>query len=142
MGRSPDANVKKINLQHALEWDRKGLLHRHFGSPVLKDTIAVPNNGYVVLRFRASNPGMAATDFPLRFQFHFSFPRRLLALPLSFPVPHIDRNEFSFPHRNKGRSAASASELPAMRTSLASNQAPATIPRLMLVNKLYRLSYV
>lgn len=57
MGRSPDANIKKINLKHALEWDRKGLLHRQFAKPPLKDTIAVPNNGYVVLRFRADNPG-------------------------------------------------------------------------------------
>lgn len=57
MGRSPDANIKKINLKHALDWDRKGLLHRQFGKPPLKDTIAVPNNGYVVLRFRADNPG-------------------------------------------------------------------------------------
>lgn len=58
MGRSPDANIKKINLKHALEWDRKGLLHRQFGKPPLKDTVAVPNNGYVVLRFRADNPGI------------------------------------------------------------------------------------
>lgn len=58
MGRSPDSNIKKINLKHALDWDRKGLLHRQFGKPPLKDTIAVPNNGYVVLRFRADNPGI------------------------------------------------------------------------------------
>lgn len=57
MGRSPDTNVNKINLKHALEWDRKGLLHRQFAKPPLKDTVAVPNNGYVVLRFRADNPG-------------------------------------------------------------------------------------
>lgn len=57
MGRSPDTNVKKINLKHALDLDRRGLLHRQFGHPPLKDTIAVPNNGYVVVRFRADNPG-------------------------------------------------------------------------------------
>lgn len=57
MGRSPDTNVKKINLKHALDLDRRGLLHRQFGQPPLKDTIAVPNNGYVVVRFRADNPG-------------------------------------------------------------------------------------
>lgn len=57
MGRSPDSTVKKINLKHALDLDRRGLLHRQFGKPPLKDTIAVPNNGYVVLRFRADNPG-------------------------------------------------------------------------------------
>lgn len=72
MGRSPDANIKKINLKHALEWDRKGLLHRQFGKPPLKDTIAVPNNGYVVLRFRADNPGStkSCTMKNLRFQFN------------------------------------------------------------------------
>lgn len=58
MGRSPDSNIKKINLKHALEWDRKGLLHRQFSKPPLKDSIAVPNNGYAVIRFRADNPGM------------------------------------------------------------------------------------
>lgn len=58
MGRSPDTTVKKINLKHALDLDRRGLLHRQFNLPPGKDTLAVPNNGYVVLRFRADNPGM------------------------------------------------------------------------------------
>lgn len=57
IGRSPDQNVKKINLKHALDLDRRGLLHRRFSLPPAKDTIAVPNNGYVILRFRADNPG-------------------------------------------------------------------------------------
>lgn len=59
VGRSPDKSVKKINLKHALELDRKGLLHRHFQLPPMKDTVAVPNNGYAVLRFRADNPGIS-----------------------------------------------------------------------------------
>lgn len=63
MGRSPDTNVKKINLKHALDLDRRGLLHRQFGHPPLKDTIAVPNNGYVVVRFRADNPGEKSFSF-------------------------------------------------------------------------------
>lgn len=61
VGRSPDKSVKKINLKHALELDRKGLLHRHFQLPPMKDTVAVPNNGYAVLRFRADNPGSSVT---------------------------------------------------------------------------------
>ncbi|PSN33041.1 hypothetical protein C0J52_26096 [Blattella germanica] len=61
MGRSPDRNVKKINLKHALDLDRRGLLHREFDLPPGKDTIAVPNNGYVVFRFRADNPGKQLT---------------------------------------------------------------------------------
>ncbi|XP_045445403.1 laccase-1 [Melitaea cinxia] len=60
IGRSPDQNVKKINLKHALDLDRRGLLERHLKQgdlPPAKDTIAVPNNGYVIVRFRANNPG-------------------------------------------------------------------------------------
>ncbi|XP_026494888.1 uncharacterized protein Stw isoform X1 [Vanessa tameamea] len=57
MGRSPDKNIKKINLKHALDLDRKGLLHRQYNLPPFKDTLAVPNNGYVVLRLKADNPG-------------------------------------------------------------------------------------
>ncbi|XP_015602372.1 laccase-5 isoform X1 [Cephus cinctus] len=68
MGRSPDRNVKKINLKHALDLDRRGLLHREFNLPPSKDTIAVPNNGYVVFRFRANNPGYWL--FHCHFLFH------------------------------------------------------------------------
>ncbi|KAK7590828.1 hypothetical protein V9T40_002441 [Parthenolecanium corni] len=68
MGRSPDKNVKKINLKHALDLDRRGLLDRHFNLPPAKDTIAVPNNGYVVFRFRADNPGYWL--FHCHFLFH------------------------------------------------------------------------
>lgn len=57
MGRSPDKNIKKINLKHALDLDRKGLLNRQYNLPPHKDTIAVPNNGYVVIRLKADNPG-------------------------------------------------------------------------------------
>ncbi|KAH1017377.1 hypothetical protein HUJ05_008024 [Dendroctonus ponderosae] len=68
IGRSPDQNVKKINLKHALDLDRRGLLHRHFDLPPGKDTIAVPNNGYVIFRFRADNPGFWL--FHCHFLFH------------------------------------------------------------------------
>lgn len=67
IGRSPDKNIKKINLKHALDLDRRGLLHRQFNLPPTKDTIAVPNNGYVVLRFRADNPGKNHNPFDDRF---------------------------------------------------------------------------
>ena len=68
MGRSPDKTIKKINLKHTLDLDRKGLLHRKFDSPPNKDTLAVPNNGYTVIRFRADNPGY--WYFHCHFQFH------------------------------------------------------------------------
>ncbi|KAF3429633.1 hypothetical protein E2986_09965 [Frieseomelitta varia] len=68
IGRSPDKNVKKINLKHALDLDKRGLLNRQFNLPPAKDTIAVPNNGYVIFRFRADNPGYWL--FHCHFLFH------------------------------------------------------------------------
>lgn len=76
MGRSPDTSVKKINLKHALDLDRRGLLNREFGRPPLKDTIAVPNNGYVIIRFRADNPGFWL--FHCHFQFHIAIGMNLV----------------------------------------------------------------
>ena len=90
MGRSPDTNVRKINLQHALDLDKKGLLKRQFNLPASKDTVSVPNNGYVVLRLRADNPG--AWFFHCHFLYHISIGMSLILnvgtqadLP---PVPH------------------------------------------------------
>ena len=57
MGRLPVRKGKKNNLKDVVDLDRRGLLHREFNLPPAKDTIAVPNNGYVVFRFRADNPG-------------------------------------------------------------------------------------
>ena len=37
--------------------DAQGMLVRHTESPLVKDTVWLPNNGYVVLRFVADNPG-------------------------------------------------------------------------------------
>ncbi|KAI7815036.1 laccase [Rhyzopertha dominica] len=76
IGRSPDQNVKKINLKHALDLDRRGLLHRQFNLPPSKDTIAVPNNGYVIFRFRADNPGWWL--FHCHFLFHIAIGMNLI----------------------------------------------------------------
>ncbi|CAG9807488.1 unnamed protein product [Chironomus riparius] len=76
IGRSPDTTIKKINLKHALDLDRRGLLHRQFDLPPMKDTIAVPNNGYVVFRFRADNPGVWMMH--CHFLFHITIGMNLL----------------------------------------------------------------
>lgn len=114
MGRSPDTTVKKINLKHALDLDRRGLLHREFAAPPRKDTIAVPNNGYVVLRFRADNPGFWM--FHCHFDFHLVIGMGLLLhvgtqfdlppVPPHFPrcgdhLPEIDfyHKHYNFPKK-------------------------------------------
>ncbi|KAK7480575.1 hypothetical protein BaRGS_00028151, partial [Batillaria attramentaria] len=38
--------------------DRRGEIKRNFQSPVLKDTVTVPDGGYAILRFHANNPGV------------------------------------------------------------------------------------
>ncbi|XP_018803993.1 PREDICTED: laccase-5 isoform X2 [Bactrocera latifrons] len=76
LGRSPDKAIKKINLKHALDLDRLGMLERDFTKPTLKDTIAVPNNGYTVLRFRANNPGVWL--FHCHFLFHVAIGMNLV----------------------------------------------------------------
>lgn len=102
MGRSPDTTIKKISLKHALDLDRRGLLHRHFKGPPLKDTIAVPNNGYVVLRFRADNPGWVGKGKSFwnlsQIKFYTKFQWKLLATNIEkFPSvmkPQTNFNSF------------------------------------------------
>lgn len=56
-------NSFPINKDHlisrfeAMKFDKRGLMKRSFGRMPLKDTLAVPRNGYIIARFRADNPG-------------------------------------------------------------------------------------
>lgn len=94
MGRSPDQNITKMNLKHALDLDRRGLLERHLKEgdlPPSKDTIAVPNNGYVVLRFVADNPGFWL--FHCHFMYHFAIGMNVvLQVGTTADVPPVPTN--------------------------------------------------
>lgn len=57
MGRAADKNVSSINWKIVQEMDKRNQVNRCFDKPVRKDTVVIPYNGYVVLRFRADNPG-------------------------------------------------------------------------------------
>ncbi|XP_014240570.1 laccase-2-like isoform X2 [Cimex lectularius] len=51
-------NVKEQNVEVLKHLDEKGLLmKRNLLNPIVKDTVAVPRNGAVALRFIANNPG-------------------------------------------------------------------------------------
>lgn len=56
MGRANE-NVSSINWKIVQEMDKRNQVNRCFDKPVRKDTVVIPYNGYVVLRFRANNPG-------------------------------------------------------------------------------------
>lgn len=40
------------------EMDALGLIKRNFDHPPAKDTVTVPDGGYTIIRFWATNPGM------------------------------------------------------------------------------------
>lgn len=48
------ANVTTTEVE---EFDKKGLIKRNLINPVKKDTVTVPDGGYTILRFHATNPG-------------------------------------------------------------------------------------
>ncbi|EFN74335.1 Laccase-4 [Camponotus floridanus] len=91
------ANVSSINWKIVQEMDKRNLVYRCFDNPVRKDTIAVPFNGYVVLRFRADNPGYWL------FHCHFIYHQivgmeMLLKVGKQEDVPPVPRN---FPKCNQ-----------------------------------------
>lgn len=55
IGKMPESG--KGTLEEAINLDKQNRLNRRYDYPPLKDTIMIPSNGYVVLRFRANNPG-------------------------------------------------------------------------------------
>lgn len=141
IGRSPDKNVKKINLKHALDLDKRGLLNRQFNLPPAKDTIAVPNNGYVIFRFRADNPGErnCATRLHVYNSNHCDHSTsfllfRILAVPLSLLIPHPYRNEFNSTRWNTCRSSTSAAEFPKMRRSPTAHNTAIVIRLISLIH--------
>ncbi|EFN87980.1 Laccase-4 [Harpegnathos saltator] len=61
MGMGRAQNETSINWKIVREMDEKNLVNRCFDKPVRKDTVVIPYNGYVVLRFIANNPGNCHT---------------------------------------------------------------------------------
>ncbi|CAL4147895.1 unnamed protein product [Meganyctiphanes norvegica] len=56
-GRPVDEHWVNITRAEVENMDIKGLITRNLDDPVKKDTITVPDAGYTVIRFRATNPG-------------------------------------------------------------------------------------
>ncbi|CAK9302423.1 unnamed protein product [Gordionus sp. m RMFG-2023] len=58
-----------ISVHEVKKLDQHGKLKRDLKSPVIKDTVAVPNGGYVIIRFVADNPGYWMLHCHLDFHF-------------------------------------------------------------------------
>lgn len=48
---------RPITIEYVKELEKETNLERKYDIPAGKDTLTLPNNGYVVIRFRANNPG-------------------------------------------------------------------------------------
>ena len=57
LGPNLDNQSSTISVDYVKQLDKNGEIKRNFDGPG-KDTLAVPNNGYAVLRVRANNPGI------------------------------------------------------------------------------------
>ncbi|KAK7090336.1 uncharacterized protein [Littorina saxatilis] len=49
--------TEKITRERFIEMDRKGLIDRRLHAAPYKDTLPIPNGGFIVLRLKADNPG-------------------------------------------------------------------------------------
>lgn len=78
------------------ELDRYNLLKRNLDRPPVKDTVTVPDGGYTILRFEASNPGYWL--FHCHIEFHAEIGMALIikvgdndqmkSAPKNFPTCH------------------------------------------------------
>ena len=46
-----------VSIEEVMEMDKRGELPRKLNRAVEKDTVTVPDGGYTILRFHATNPG-------------------------------------------------------------------------------------
>lgn len=46
-----------VTLEEVARLDEQGYIKKNLEDPPVKDTVTVPDGGYTILRFRASNPG-------------------------------------------------------------------------------------
>lgn len=46
-----------VNVSQIRQMDLKGQIKRNLINPPIKDTVPVPDGGYTIIRFKATNPG-------------------------------------------------------------------------------------
>jgi L-ascorbate oxidase len=72
-----------VNVSDIRKMDLNGQIRRNLKDAPLKDTVTVPDGGYTIIRFKATNPGNVATCYSQR-KFHYCLLfSRLLVVPLS-----------------------------------------------------------
>ena len=52
-------NPAGVTLEEIMKMDKRGELPRKLDRAVEKDTVTVPDGGYTIIRFHATNPGIS-----------------------------------------------------------------------------------
>ena len=52
-----------VTVEHIKTMDANGLIQRNLVDAPIKDTVAVPDGGYTIVRFVANNPGLLRFNF-------------------------------------------------------------------------------
>lgn len=73
-----------VNVSEILKMDKAGEIRRNLVDAPLKDTVTVPDGGFTIIRFKATNPG----GFSIFFSgFYYNvICSRLLVIPLPYRV--------------------------------------------------------
>ena len=50
--------ASNVTVEHIKALDANGLIQRNLIDAPIKDTVAVPDGGYTIVRFLANNPGL------------------------------------------------------------------------------------
>ncbi|XP_017783473.1 PREDICTED: laccase-2-like [Nicrophorus vespilloides] len=78
----------RTTAEQVKELDRKGLLYRNFNRPIIKDTVAVADGGYTIVRFRADNPGFWLMHCHVDFHSVLGMMMVFKTGDLNVPIPH------------------------------------------------------
>lgn len=110
-------NVTTITDEHidqVLREHNMMLKSGQYKHPPAKDTVSIPESGYLIFRFKADNPG-TLRNFCIgiakglhNFIKHFF---RLVVIPLPFFLPHLHRDEPHVPRWSAERSSTRTSKI-------------------------------
>lgn len=89
--------ASNVTVDQIKEMDMNGLIKRNLIDAPIKDTVAVPDGGYTIVRFVATNPGNSLIFIAIALNWMIiCFCFRLLVIPLPSVISHRSRDGTDF----------------------------------------------